>query len=451
MQTGPRMTVTALGVGHGDATLLQFVDPSVDASWTCLVDGGQSPERLIQRLEANGVEKIDLLVLTHADQDHVGGLLGLAGKYSVAEYWGPALPAFRRHAWLFGSRAVDVLERCGSLEKAMGAEVLYPLEGYTSEPCGDAGPRVHVLSPATRLVRRLLTETDVSSLFTSSPMPLGWLTQPEEGSFEQSADFDALDDALRTGALTPSAIPSSFHGPVSGDEGERRGLVEEWAATNKRDAEFFGDPVLNNTSLVLWIEVPVGARRHSILLTGDQENWTYLLFRHPRGLQTDVYKASHHGGRVYLEANEAHEEVMAAIRPRVVLMSACGQYDLPRNTTRDAAMRSGASVVCTSSRKHDTILGLLPPVVSCHERHGCGGKTRDAGIVLDAEGIRANVRACHTGMGREFGPAIQVTQHLLQPSPIVGQLFEQELRRSVISCSVRRKVMLIADRVCRTT
>ena len=426
-----QMTITALGVGHGDATLLRYLDPEVDTSWTCLVDGGESAETLSRRLQEHGVDKIDLLVNTHADHDHIGGLARLSETVTVAEYWGPALPAFRRHAWLFGERTRQVLDRCSELEGSLDAAIVYPLEGYTSQPCGVGGPRIHVLSPATRLVRHLLTENDVSQLFISHPMPLGWLTRPEERPPEDSPNVDALDDAIRNGSLTPDSIPEPLRQPLDGDEMHREALAHEWAKSAAQGAEFFGDSVLNNTSLVLWIEVPIGPRRYSVLLTGDQENWTYLLFRNPRGLHADVYKASHHGGRVYLEGDEAHEEVMAAIRPRAVLMSANGRHGLPRNIVRDAAVRWGATVVCTSHRDRDTIIGLDSPFKCCHRSFQCKKKTRDAGIVMDATGIHANVRACHTGTGPDLGPVIQVTQHLLEPSPIVGRIFEQELRNHV--------------------
>ena len=60
-------------VGQGDALLVK------SSSETLLIDVG-ADERLIAKcLQANSVESIDLLVLSHYDYDHVGGLEGLDG------------------------------------------------------------------------------------------------------------------------------------------------------------------------------------------------------------------------------------------------------------------------------------------------------------------------------------------------------------------------------------
>jgi beta-lactamase superfamily II metal-dependent hydrolase len=168
-----QLLVTALGVGHGDAILIEWNGDVVDKQWTCLIDGGGSPKGLQQRLEAREVKHIDLLILSHLDSDHVGGLNGLEQFVSIGSYWGPALPAFARHQWLFGSRGTTAIERGQALETALsrtGVEILYPLEGYASAPIPD---RIHlsVLSPAARLIGTLLTSDDVSDLVSSEPMP----------------------------------------------------------------------------------------------------------------------------------------------------------------------------------------------------------------------------------------------------------------------------------------
>jgi beta-lactamase superfamily II metal-dependent hydrolase len=60
------LKLTALGVGHGDATLLQlFADGKLNKpTFTCVVDGGESPSRLLSALDRHGVTDLDLLVLS---------------------------------------------------------------------------------------------------------------------------------------------------------------------------------------------------------------------------------------------------------------------------------------------------------------------------------------------------------------------------------------------------
>jgi hypothetical protein len=201
------------------------------------------------------------------------------------------------------------------------------------------------------------------------------------------------------------------------------------AVRSALDPEFFGDSLLNNSSLVLWLEVPAGARNHRVLLAADQENWTYLCAQHPRGLHADVLKASHHGGRVYLERDLAFDTLLGAVRPRAVMISGNGRHGLPRDSFRSAAMTWGATVFCTSRRGTEVVISEKSGKDCCHDALGCTEKTRDVTIILDVEGIHSPDLACHSGWGGEPGPVVQVQQHIIAPSRIVSRLFEQELRR----------------------
>jgi competence protein ComEC len=78
-------TVTFLDVGQGDAVLLR--EPS---GATGLVDGGRDPAVLLDALRRYGVDRLDLVVATHGDTDHVGGLAGLSQSVEVGRFWAPA-------------------------------------------------------------------------------------------------------------------------------------------------------------------------------------------------------------------------------------------------------------------------------------------------------------------------------------------------------------------------
>jgi competence protein ComEC len=79
--------LAVLDVGQGDAILLR------DGERAVLVDGG-GWERgdlggrvLLPALLAEGVRRLDALVMTHPDRDHCGGLVDLAGYLAVEEVW----------------------------------------------------------------------------------------------------------------------------------------------------------------------------------------------------------------------------------------------------------------------------------------------------------------------------------------------------------------------------
>jgi competence protein ComEC len=77
-------TVVFVDVGEGNATLLR--DPS---GAVVLVDGGRDPEVLRAALRRYGVRRIDLLVGSHGDADHVGGFAGLLSFVTVGRIWVP--------------------------------------------------------------------------------------------------------------------------------------------------------------------------------------------------------------------------------------------------------------------------------------------------------------------------------------------------------------------------
>lgn len=76
--------VTVLDVGQGDAVLVR--GPS---GFVALVDGGRDPLVLADALRRSGVRRLDLVVVTHGDADHVGGLASLIGSIPVAALWVP--------------------------------------------------------------------------------------------------------------------------------------------------------------------------------------------------------------------------------------------------------------------------------------------------------------------------------------------------------------------------
>lgn len=78
-------TVIWLDVGQGDAVLLR--DPS---GTVALMDGGREPLVLRDALRRHGIDRIDLVVASHGDADHIGGLPDLFEYAEVGHLWVPA-------------------------------------------------------------------------------------------------------------------------------------------------------------------------------------------------------------------------------------------------------------------------------------------------------------------------------------------------------------------------
>lgn len=73
MRKDGEMKITFLDVGQGDSTLIELPDGK-----TMLIDGGngsaEATKSILRYLNASKIDRIDYLVLTHADADHCGGL-----------------------------------------------------------------------------------------------------------------------------------------------------------------------------------------------------------------------------------------------------------------------------------------------------------------------------------------------------------------------------------------
>ena len=82
-----RCRVSVLDVGEGNAVLVQAKSARI------LVDAGpESCEReTLRLLRAEGVNRLDALILTHADAQHIGAAPGLLSALPIRELWIPAV------------------------------------------------------------------------------------------------------------------------------------------------------------------------------------------------------------------------------------------------------------------------------------------------------------------------------------------------------------------------
>jgi competence protein ComEC len=138
----PTLRVTYLDVGQGNAALVQF--PGRERM---LIDGGGSMRgdfdvgRIVvaPALLSMKIRRIDYLVLSHPDSDHMDGLLCIASRFNPSEFWynGDRAESETFQALIETVRSKGMIERLPSDLKegreiaGVGIDVLHPENGET--------------------------------------------------------------------------------------------------------------------------------------------------------------------------------------------------------------------------------------------------------------------------------------------------------------------------------
>jgi competence protein ComEC len=133
------LVVTFLDVGQGDAALVRLPSGPV-----ILIDGGGSPEGtfdvgervLLPALRHLRIPRIDLLVLTHPHEDHLGGLVAVVEQYPVGAVLDSGQPAaasvsYQRFLRAIRQRNLRYLRARRRMELRWGdvrLEILHPAE-----------------------------------------------------------------------------------------------------------------------------------------------------------------------------------------------------------------------------------------------------------------------------------------------------------------------------------
>ena len=146
-----RFRVTVLDVGQGDAILVEG-----DRGARMLIDGGPDPDVLMRRLDEripSWDRRIDLLVLSHPHEDHVGGLPLLLQRYRVGTIvetgmigTGPADHAFRGELASLGVATVKLAAGDHVQLDDASASVLWPRAGEVPLHPANSGNAVNDVS-----------------------------------------------------------------------------------------------------------------------------------------------------------------------------------------------------------------------------------------------------------------------------------------------------------------
>lgn len=189
------LTVTMIDVGQGDAILVE-ADPV-----RILVDGG--PDRsAADWLRREGIDRLDLVVLTHPHADHADGLVDVLGAVAVGAFWWRPVPndlasmgALERE---LAARAIPVHEPVAGQVARVGPLTLHVLAPERGRPWAGADDELNESSIVLRVdqgARRALLTGDAEEgaqaalLRTPSALAAGLLKVPHHGGATSDPAF----------------------------------------------------------------------------------------------------------------------------------------------------------------------------------------------------------------------------------------------------------------------
>lgn len=121
-----------IDVGQGDAVLVR-----APTGQSVLYDGGRGPAAVSRHLDAVGVEHLDLVVASHADADHIGGLAEVVARLRPGYFMDNGVP----HTTDAYARLLDAVADAGSayLEPTARTVTLGDVTLHVLPPPGDPG------------------------------------------------------------------------------------------------------------------------------------------------------------------------------------------------------------------------------------------------------------------------------------------------------------------------
>jgi len=300
--------VIMLPVSAGDATLIVSSDGG--SRHAILIDAGLDEHEAVSYLQSIGIFHLDLIVLSHPDMDHLGGLPAIikSRAMSVDRIWCFDLdflrefiitgkiprpkPATREVVYDYFVRStLDEFSQILKTANVRGIQVLQVSEGYKLSL---GGLLLEVLYPPQRFYDSLSNPKALKEMLVHRNWPKEWTTEGKEAGGPKARQLSSQERKER--------LTEMFENPKIQEDGP---LLTDLEISQRETTEGDEDPeklpwkmvgtLYNNLSIVVKVTVLGGISGPSLLFTGDLSDWTTLILRQWPNLRADVLKVPHHG------------------------------------------------------------------------------------------------------------------------------------------------------------
>ena len=209
-----------------------------------LVDGGRGADACVRDLADLGVRRLDIVVATHTDSDHVEGLLEVVGAIDCGVVaipaWAradPELAPLLRRAGRHGIPVRAVARGSALTAHRAGVEIVWPTARQPPQPENERSLVVRIRLNGNR---RVLVPADIGAaterrLASISPLDANVLVAPHHGS--RGSTSDRLLDAVSPTVVLIPAGPYTTHGHPHVETLDRlavRGLTVRWPGRDGR-------------------------------------------------------------------------------------------------------------------------------------------------------------------------------------------------------------------------
>jgi hypothetical protein len=284
--------------GSGDATLLRFSEDGTEIN--VLVDGGNRRKDCLSYLRSVGVRRLNLMIASHLDEDHIRGLRRVADSMQVDELWITDVSPLVE-------RAVESVYMLKCFYEAHllvdGRLVGNKFAVYDGFKQGIGPFFFEVLSPPLGLHEYLRREKVIEGILRSRKGET--IRRYVEDAFEEELRREGNVGGDESREMVVKRVVERFSVDVPQRQEIEELLESEEVNWSDRD-KFFESArsLFNDISIVVKITYDYRNVRQTFLFPGDLTNWSVVLIKHSKAVRGCVTKVPHHGSEIYADSEQ---------------------------------------------------------------------------------------------------------------------------------------------------